>query len=243
MIKIFQFLPVVDRARIERVNKMWQNLAKLSWYNLKVLKLDPKFLRLKSFGKKHQYIKIYDFRLRQILQRCANYLTKIDVSSSSDCLLSVVADCCPNIQSIKCHSPSITGIKKLTENCKSICELILHDSIDNEDALGDLFSVNKNLRILEIVDAYIDGNFLLKLPLEKMLAIKLTGSKTINLSNAIKKTKNLSVFKEDISGAIILTDLATYCSNLTVLNLNFYSENNDYIANIDLLLSQVFIKN
>ena len=132
--KVFNFLSVADRTRVERVNKRWQNLTKLSWNNSKELIVDPKFLGLKPFGKKHQYVKIYDFRLREILKRCGNYLKKIDLSSITHCLLSEVAENCPNIESIKCSNPSEKGLKKLTEKCKNICELIINDLIKFEDA-------------------------------------------------------------------------------------------------------------
>ena len=83
----------------------------------------PKFLGLKPFERKHQYMKIKDFRLCKILKRCGGYLTAIDVSSISDCMLSLVAEYCPNIENITCKQPSDRGIRKLTKSCKNISYL------------------------------------------------------------------------------------------------------------------------
>ena len=50
MIEIFSYLSVVERARIELVSKYFQEATKRSWYKVKELSIDPKFLGLKPFG-------------------------------------------------------------------------------------------------------------------------------------------------------------------------------------------------
>ena len=244
LIKIFQYLSLAERARIERVSKTLRDAAKQSWYNVKELKFDHKFLGLKPYPES----KIDVFTLREILERCGFYLTKIDLLEYYDCYydcLPMVAEYCPNIQIIKFNEPSNIGLKRLSKKCKNIYELTIR-AYDTyyENELADLFSVNKNLKLLEISTHFAEiaqiGKCLLKLPLQEMLSIKLDVPFISNLSYLINNAKNLNVFEVEIDFASTITDLANSCSNLTSLNLSCNSEN---IENVDFLFSQVFIKN
>ena len=240
LIEIFNYLSIAERCRIERVCKRFEEASKNSWYEVKELRVDPKFLGLKPSGKRHQYADINRFGVRQILKRCGSYLTKIDSTTIFDCLLALVAEYCPNIQSLKFCCPSNEGLKKLTENCNNICELVIkHGGVGLEDTLVELFSVNKNLRILDVTKSYVTGKCLDKLPLREMLAIQLNRYVLVDLSNLIKNTKKLSVFKAEIKDAISIRDLGNCCSNLTSLDL----DNDGDIESLDSLFSQVFRKN
>ena len=245
LIQIFKNLPIADRTRIERVNKKFQEEAKRSWSNIKELNIDPKFLGLKPFGREHQYPLEYPeidkFSLEGILKRCGRYLKKIDLSRIYSCALSVVAEYCVSIESIKCCLASQKGLIQLKDNCKKICELIVDNEVKDEDAIGDLFSVNRNLRVLDIQNYAVSGKCLLKLPLEEMLVLKLPGCETSILSNAIKKTNQLSEFCAFIYSSSIITDLASSCSNLTVIDL--IKDYDSDIGNVDFQFSQVFKKN
>ena len=246
LIEIFKFLPIADRARIERVSKTWQILAKQSWHKVKEFNIDPKFLGLKPFGIRHKYKVLYESNFREILKRCGNYLIKIDLSSYrySVCLLSAVAEYCYNIQSIKCYRPSETGILKLAKNCTHISEFICSEIRQScEDAVAALFSVNKNFQTLKIFSEYLTGNCLLNLPLEEMISIDVNG-KILKAFNIFKKTKKLSVFKSKFKGENLIKNLAIHCSNLTILKLYYYTESGDDIVNnLDFMLSKLFKNN
>ena len=74
-----------------------------------------------------------------------------------------------------------------------------------------------------------------------MLVIKVREPESTNLSNVIRGTKKLSVFKGEIKVASIIRDLSSSCTNLTVIHLTL-----DWgadIENVDSLFSQVFINN
>ena len=241
LILIFNNLPPADRTRIERVNTKFQEAAKLSWSNLKELSIDPVFLGLKPFGVKHEYDLVREISLRKILRRCGRYLKKIDLSYMYKCLLSVVSKYCLNIESIKCFSASENGIRKLRDKCKQICELIIEGRVQNEDTLGELFSESRNLRVLDVQNYYVSGKCLLKLPLEEMIVLRLPGCETPILSETIRKTKQLSEFSAFIRSSSIISDLASSCSNLTVIDL---SRNDKFIfENLDLHFSLLFKNN
>ena len=188
LISIFNHLPVVDRARVERVSKKWQILAKQSWNGLDFLTLNPVDLGLKPFGIRHQYIEIFDFRLREILKRCGNYLTEINLFDSSNCMLYEVAEYCPDIEFINCNNPSLKGLKKLAEKCKKMVGIFIKNlKIEHENALGDLFYNNKEFDQLHVEtngteDGYLNGDCLSKLPLDKMVSIKADTFNLLNLS-------------------------------------------------------------
>ena len=101
LIHIFNFLPIADRIRVERVKKSWRKMTKKSWIDVKELKAVPV---VRNF-----YI------LKAILIRCGKYLKNIDVKSNNYpfCVLPLVADYCPKIQSISCNKVSVKGLKKL----------------------------------------------------------------------------------------------------------------------------------
>ena len=127
LLEIFEFLPIADRFRIKRVSRKFKEAAtRQSWNKIKELSIDSKFLGLKPYGITHKYAKINYFNLQEILKKCGKYLTKVDLSFYKKCLLSLVAEYCPNIKSIKCCKPTITGIRKLTENCRNIVEISIH---------------------------------------------------------------------------------------------------------------------
>ena len=174
LVQIFNFLSIAERIRIQKVSTTWRDLAKESWYKVKGLRVDPKFLGLKPCGTKHQYPDINDHVLDSILEKCGRYLEKIDISYiDSDCYLASVAKYCPNIKSISCHSASSNGIQLLSEYCRNITEFKVQNFVNYdkiEDALGCLFSKNKNFRVVNIEDsAKLSGECLLKLPMQKML--------------------------------------------------------------------------
>ena len=245
-IHVFKFLPIVDRIRIEKVCKSWQELAKQSWHNIKELKANPKFFGLKP--RWYRYPKIDNVMLEAILKRCGKYLEKINVESpnvydgSYECPLSIIAEYCPNLHSITCNKFSVPGFEKLSEMCQKLFEISITSEIlkelNFEEILGNLISKNKKLRILNIPKFIGNGAFLLKLPFEEITTIKIGQTyNNHNLIDAIKKSKNLSTFLyEDMN---IIGEIASSCANLTELDLKWYG----YIDNIDSMFSEIFKNN
>ena len=101
-------------------------------------------------------------------------MEKIDLSNiKSGCYLKSVAKYCPNIRSIICNNASSDGIWALSNYCRNISEFKVNGELidyDHNDALGCLFSKNKNLQFLNIENSeFLTRACLLKLQLEEMI--------------------------------------------------------------------------
>ena len=79
LICVFNYLPIADLVRIERVSKFWLKIAKYSWSKLKKLHLHPKKLGMKTIGTKHSFKNIDEDVVDKILKRCGKYLKEIEV--------------------------------------------------------------------------------------------------------------------------------------------------------------------
>ena len=245
-IQILSYLPIVDRIRIERVNKSWQEMAKKSWNNLKELNGKSLFLELKAI------LAILNIRtFEAFLSRSGRYLEKIDLGflNFPICVIPLIANNCPNIQSLICNKVSVTGLKKLSENCRNITEISIKEFEEKDvldQVLGDLFTSNRKFQALDIPDYVGNGDCLLKLPFEEIISIKIPSLRQWEPSeqkiiNLIEKSKNLSIFKYETVDANVLSTLASNCRNLTELDLKL---NGDFrIDDMDNRLSQIFKNN
>ena len=110
LILIFQKLPIADLARIERVSKSWQEMAKLSWSSIKKLTLTPKFLGLRPVGTRHAYKDITSAAFEKILEKCGKKLVEIDALYIEFDVSPLIAKHCKNIQSINCFKVSVEGV-------------------------------------------------------------------------------------------------------------------------------------
>ena len=211
LIHIFNFLPVVDLIRIEKVSKSWRYVAEQSWFKFKKLRVDPKILGFKPIGTGHRFYDIDDNVLENILMRCGKYLDKIDVSYIDfGCHLNSIAKYCPNIKSIICNKASSYGIRYLSEYCRNITEFKVRHLLRHtrrheefEDTLGYLFSKNKNFQVLDIEDSTtITGECLSKLPMKEMVTIRIKTDEfsfSEYLMKTLNKSQNLSVLEFEIS--------------------------------------------
>ena len=252
LIMIFNYLSIVDRINVERVSKTWQEIAKKSWTKVKILKFHPEFLGLRPFGTKYQNA-INKYTFDKILKRCGKYLTKIDTTSTKytfnfdECLLSLVAKHCPNIQSIVCFAVSREGLEALMQNVRSLSEFssIWVLEKDCEDILSRLFTKNKKIRILNLCLREMKGYCLFNLPLTEITKINITeiNNSTFqkNLTEALKKTKNMKSFSFDHTNAEIIRVLASVCTNFTTLNLS--SSLKSKIENVEEMFSKLFLCN
>ena len=153
LIHIFNLLPVIDRIKVERVCKKWQEIGFQSWSKFKVLNVNPKILGLKPFGTQHQFPTINRCMMENILKRCGCYLEKvIDKWIPFGCI-SLVAEYCANIRSISTRNKvSYQVLKKISNNCKNITEFCSYpifckfseDEFDKiDEVLAELFSNNQ----------------------------------------------------------------------------------------------------
>ena len=234
LIRIFKNLPIADRVRVERVNKSWQEISKKSWNNVKDLEASPFIINTDI--------------LVSILIRCGKYLEKIDVKSNNYpfCVLPLVAENCPKIHSINCKIGSIYGLKKLSKICRNITELSIEEFEEGnglDEVLGDLFSNNQQLQVIDIPNYDGNGNCLSKLPFEKITAIKISSLRQLEpkMINVIENSKSLSSFKYETSDVNVFEALASNCRNLTELDLKLNDDSQ--IDDLDSRLSQIFKNN
>ena len=253
LFNIFSYLSISDRIRIQRVNKLCQEMIKKSWNNQKELRLNSQTL-----GRKWYPFDVPNTIVELILRQCGRHLEKIHIEYTNrfECALPIIANYCPNIQFLTVNRVSIIGLQKLSEICRNITELNITCKLDEafDKVLGDLFSNNKKLQVLDFQGYEGNGDCLTKLPFEKIIAIKIQYLSLKLLENEhkvikmIEKSKNLSIFKYETADANVLTALAKSCSNLTELDICFdicyyqfiKSETDD---DIDNKLSQIFKSN
>ena len=168
---IFNLVSVTERIRIERVCKRWECIAKASWSKSKELQMNAQVLGLNIDLKDIDGLYVAE----EIFRRCGRYLEKIIVVTIDYYMASLLVKYCPIIQSIKCNEISIVGIQILSDNYKNISKLNILCELDDsfEEALGNLFFNNKNLKFLKFPNYHCSVDCLMKLPLDKIVTIKL----------------------------------------------------------------------
>ena len=242
LIQIFNHLTVVDRIRIERVSKQWQEIAKKSWNGVKILK-KPTSLGFKS----GMLPKVNDYMLEEILKRCGKYLTNAYFEYHFK--LSLIVNYCPNIQSILCVGASKENLEILSRNAQNLSTFSFRQNPDHhedyEDSLANLFSKSKNLKDLSLQCDRMKGYCLLELPLEEMTTIVIVffneelNMFEENLVNALKKTAKLNTLciRDIINVGIIAAIASSRCTNLTKLDLISW---NNRLENVDKQLAKIF---
>ena len=255
LIRVLNFLSVAERIRVERVSKRWQEISKESWSKMKVLDFNQKNLGLKPHGKNHEYPKILKPAVEKLLKRCGRYLEKLTIALSfSFDYESLVAKFCKNIQSLTLGKVSVMGLEKLAATCENITDLWIcsysNDPLNPliDEAIGNFFSNNKNLKVLKIDDYVKIGECLLKLPLDEIEEIKVFSASSYsshlkkNLTKVIRESKKLRSFEYYSADETVLSSLALACNNLIVLNLQL-DDDHSRVVNLEKMLSQVFKNN
>ena len=227
---IFKILSIADRLNVEKVCKSWKDVAKQSWNHLKELKINPKFLGLKPIGRKalpwqSRYLKypiINEWMIERLLKRCGKYLKKIDAEFPKfDCVLSLVAEYCPNIEIIQCSTASLVGVHKLSETCKNISEISIQSSVSYEFNLADLFFNNKKLQVVNIPKYNASGKCLSKLPFEEIISINIGKVYEPSvLVQVIERSRKLIRFGNDVTDTKVIKAIIENCTTLTELHLN-----------------------
>ncbi|XP_051168770.1 putative RNA-binding protein EEED8.10 [Leptopilina boulardi] len=223
LIRIFEYLPITDRLRIERVSKQFRSASYKSWSKIK-------YLKNSSFKSDNTTRSIIAFN--KILQRCGRYVTRVRLNSNNseynEESLRILPIYCQKLHSIYATSlSSSTALKILALRCQNITkiELSLENCFeDSDDDFALLFSLNRKLKYIDICYGYMTGNCLLQLSPESIQSIVLdkclaSADYLIKAVKNFKKLYELDLTDCDISG---LLPALKNCAN--TLNTLFFQD-------------------
>ncbi|KAK0158411.1 hypothetical protein PV328_009417 [Microctonus aethiopoides] len=111
LIKIFLYLPIKDRMRIERVCKRWQTVNQQAWSDIKELKIPEALNFIESYSVK---IDTTERAVEKLLLRCGRFLNKLEFETYFTfrrlVIMPLIAKHCHNLQCLilylKNHSNS-----------------------------------------------------------------------------------------------------------------------------------------
>ena len=254
---IFQFLPIIDRIRAERVCHRWLEVGSSSWSNF--TKFDLSEAQLGQNPRNGRGNETIDKKtLECILKRCGKYVEKVDFIKRNvdmDCL-EVLMSYCSRIKHLSYSFLCYHLMKTLSAAFHNIVYLhighIFSSVMQKSEVdfmLGKLFINNKNLKYLTFDHLELKGNCLLQLPFHSVeeLRIKYTTKDcSQNLIKALQKMKNLRSFEYTLEydttfdNSSIVRTLQEHVTTLTELRLSRDSEN---FIRIDDALAELFKKN
>ncbi|XP_050410096.1 putative RNA-binding protein EEED8.10 isoform X2 [Patella vulgata] len=146
--KIFSFLPLRDRIRIERVCHRWKKLALRLWKRQKSLDFYNTFRRFES---------LTDKMLNSILKRCGPILKSLDLSSSprllTDYSMQIINKYCPSLEKLDLSGVDATNIsiRDLTQDLHTLKWVRLQRCLYiGEKGLWWLLHNNKDLEYLDV---------------------------------------------------------------------------------------------
>lgn len=122
LLKVFSYLLVADRIRIERVCKQWRHVALLSWQSVRTLHFENVFQGLFAKG---QSVLTHAI-LKSVLQRGCQNLQSLDISASPTLLTShsceLIGRECPNLSHINLSGMRINNrdIQELSRQCSKL---------------------------------------------------------------------------------------------------------------------------
>ena len=226
-------------------------MSRQSYENQKFLRVEKKFLGLKSSGIFVNLCREIDTSvINGILSRCGKYLQVIHLPEKREiCALPLVAKWCPNIRVVRCSTASTSGIATLGKKCANIIELAIFCPIyrEIESALGILFDNNKSLKRLELGSCHFSGNCLNKLPLENMEKLTIIDADEKNKFSGPNFFRgNLQLTNLHLEGYMMVSArsmlaFSSCCAYLTSLSLG--TDWRMRINNVDKLLSDIFCRN
>ncbi|XP_051159442.1 uncharacterized protein LOC127280475 isoform X2 [Leptopilina boulardi] len=248
LLHIFQYLPIVDKIKMESVSHRWRDLSLKSWSKFRKLNLS---CITWGFPVSDKFTYVDDQILKHVLIRCGKFLieidickpfnedgtisrkdeTKVHIIGATNDILKIIATYCPLIETIFISDPCINliGIRILIENCKNICKLCLVSRkwIWNEDELGEIFAIMLKLKYLKFSCNNITGKCLQKLPinLEELHLMKIIHSSSSDVSNAINRLYKLKALTIDSYPTInveLLRAIGSRNDNLQMLRLSGY---------------------
>ncbi|XP_031780767.1 uncharacterized protein LOC100679720 isoform X2 [Nasonia vitripennis] len=159
---IMQYLPIVDRVRMERVCKRWQAVSLNAWHNFKKLNFNNKYW---GFSAPFTLAEVNHRIIEKVLKRCGEYLISIEFNSKfnerlDQNVVSSVARFCPNVQHLDVWrlKISLRSWSALYENCSKLVSFAVSDCTDCELSL--LFEKNRELKRLYVFSSNVTGEFL-----------------------------------------------------------------------------------
>ncbi|XP_032671227.1 F-box/LRR-repeat protein 7-like isoform X3 [Odontomachus brunneus] len=189
LIHIFQFLPIVDKIRIERVCKRWRILSLDSWYTMK--KIDTSFL-LEGFPTHHRITEFILKKVMKTLSRNGRFITELhlscpatmfpsDVAQFNRKLFDIVMKYCSNLTNINVSMITINKKdKQLLGRYKNITRLTL-GTFYNLDKQETFFQEYPQLNYLQILSNFdFVGKCLPYLPAQTMRTLILCDCPRIN---------------------------------------------------------------
>ncbi|KAK0158410.1 hypothetical protein PV328_009416 [Microctonus aethiopoides] len=121
LIKIFSYLPIKNRMRIERVCKRWQTVNQQAWSDIKELEIPEAINLLRPFPMK---IETKERAVKKLLLRCGRFLNKLKFKTNARLyrldIMSIIGEHCSNLQ---CLTLSLNNHSKF--DLKALC-LNLH---------------------------------------------------------------------------------------------------------------------
>ncbi|XP_032671226.1 F-box/LRR-repeat protein 12-like isoform X2 [Odontomachus brunneus] len=234
LIHIFQFLPIVDKIRIERVCKRWRILSLDSWYTMK--KIDTSFL-LEGFPTHHRITEFILKKVMKTLSRNGRFITELhlscpatmfpsDVAQFNRKLFDIVMKYCSNLTNINVSMITINKKdKQLLGRYKNITRLTL-GTFYNLDKQETFFQEYPQLNYLQILSNFdFVGKCLPYLPAQTMRTLILCDCPRINeitFSMGLAKLENLehlyiSYFK---FGRKTMETISNYCKKLKILQIS-----------------------
>lgn len=190
LVKIFEYLSVLQRIRIEEVGKRWNGLSKCAWSHVQVLSWSsfiPELEFTPFFGE------VNSGMLNVVLRRCGKYLKTFDFSENGICrfsyrnyeprarVLSMLYEFCRNLQTVclsefrlECRSP----YSYLLPPCTELTSITFSNCIEvpsPDRELRALFREYRNLTSLNLSrNETINGECFADLP-DKLEYLYLSG--------------------------------------------------------------------
>lgn len=130
IVKIFEYLTLVEKVKIERVCKRWQILALKTWQSQNSLE------NWSSFSIFGAGIALNNSVLRSLLKKCAPNLKKIDLSKATHILdfqaMEIITHLCPNLEHADLSGLPVTNVslQQLAQKCPRLKVIIVKKCFD-----------------------------------------------------------------------------------------------------------------
>ncbi|XP_032681321.1 F-box/LRR-repeat protein 2-like [Odontomachus brunneus] len=236
---IFQFLPIVDKMRIERVCKRWRVLSKDSWYTMK--EIDTSWIyEISDFLTYHRFAEVILKKIEKMLPKYGKFITKLhlphpatmstlgyNIREFNEKLFKIVMKYCTNLTNINI---SITIIDEEDEQiflckCKKITRLTLGVFYDLDEQ-KTFFQEFPQLNYLQIFcNDNFTGECISYLPAQTMRTLIVrccSNIEDIIFSKGLAKLENLEHLEITCStiGRKMMRTISKYSEKLKILRIN-----------------------
>ncbi|KAK0077180.1 hypothetical protein PV325_004317, partial [Microctonus aethiopoides] len=211
LIKIFSYLSIKDRTRIERVCKRWQTVTQHAWSDIKELQIPA---ALNFIGSHSVKINTTERALDKLLLRCGRFLNKLKFKNNdTHCridIIPLIAKHCHNLQCLTIY---------LNDESNPDMTWALHNLYQIERL--ELFGINQ--KFIDVCIKELSTNSMKELSLSSNLygypnarpSIQITSEGAfviLTMKNLWKLELNQFSFKEDELELIVCNESITYLS-------------------------------